>query len=142
MWYQSCLKRHSNQIHFVDFKREFIKYFEPLNPVKKARDRLATLRQTGALQSYVNEFRELTNQATDMTETEKLDRIVRGLKPRTRMEVEVRDPKTLDDAIVVADRIETIFFGRADFNYTRDYIAPRNRSEPRPAFNARTESPT
>ena len=126
IWMQSLLRRHNNKLSYALFKGEFLKYFEPINPVKKARDRLANLKQSTSLNSYVQQFRELANQATDMSEAEQLDRFVRGLKTRTRIEVELRDPKTLDDAIVMSDRFDSVLFGQSEFQM-RDQFNNRNR---------------
>ncbi|GAQ93650.1 hypothetical protein KFL_017600010 [Klebsormidium nitens] len=40
---------------------------------------------------------------------ELLDRFVRGLKPRTRMEVTMREPSTFDEAVKLADRMDSLF---------------------------------
>ena len=51
-----------------------------------------------------------------MTEAEKLDRFVRGLKGQVRKEVELREPTTLNDAVRIADRVDavTYYYGRQE----------------------------
>ena len=41
-----------------------------------------------------------------------LDKFIRGLKPRTRTEVEFHDPQTLAEAVRQADRYYTIVYYR------------------------------
>jgi len=40
-----------------------------------------------------------------------LDKFIRGLKPKTRIEVELRDPRTPDEAYRLADRFDRIVYG-------------------------------
>ena len=84
--------------------------FQPINTTKIARDRLAELRQRNSVQSYAFEFRNITAEIPGMTEDEKVDKFIRGLKEKTRQEVDIRDPKTLDEAIRIADRYDSISF--------------------------------
>jgi hypothetical protein len=39
-----------------------------------------------------------------------LDKFLRGLKPKTRMELELKDPQTLTEAIRLADRFDSIVY--------------------------------
>ena len=41
---------------------------------------------------------------------EKVGKFVRGLKERTRQEVDIRNPKSLDEAVHIADRFDSIAF--------------------------------
>lgn len=84
--------------------------FQPINTVKIARDRLAELRQRNSVQAYAYEFRNIVADIPGMTEDEKVDKFVRGLKDRTRQEVDIRDPRTLDEAVRIADRYDSISF--------------------------------
>lgn len=45
-----------------------------------------------------------------MMEVEKFDKFIRGLKDRTIQEVDIRDPKSLGEAIRNADRYDSIPF--------------------------------
>jgi hypothetical protein len=53
-------------------------------------------------------------QMTGLTESSKLDKFIRGLKPKTRIEVELRDPKTCSEAYRLADRFDRIVYGYKD----------------------------
>lgn len=113
------------------FSTELRAQFTIVNAVKVARDELAALKQTGAVQSYAIKFRDITLQIPDITEQEKLDRFVRGLKPRLQRELAIREPATLDDAIRMAERIDVLDFSWQQRNY-RAASADSHRSRPEP----------
>ena len=46
-----------------------------------------------------------------LSQTQILDKFIRGLKPKTRIEVELRDLKTPDEAYRLADRFDRIVYG-------------------------------
>jgi hypothetical protein len=46
-----------------------------------------------------------------LSQTLIVDKFIRGLKPKTRIEVELRDPKTPDEAYRLADRFDRIVYG-------------------------------
>ena len=93
-----------------DFKKALIDQFKPVNAVKTARDKLANLKQAKSVQEYVNKFRSLILEIPGITEDEKIDRFIRGLKEKIRMEVELREPTTLNETIRISDRYDTITF--------------------------------
>jgi hypothetical protein len=57
------------------------------------RDQLRFLVQTGSVADYLKVFRRIAAQITDLSEAEKVDRFVAGLKKETREEIRYRDPK-------------------------------------------------
>jgi hypothetical protein len=68
------------------------------------------LRQTTTVADYVARFYKLGMQLPPMEPSHLLDKFLRGLKPKTRMELELKDPKTLDEAIRLADRFDSIVY--------------------------------
>jgi len=90
------------------FKASLIEQFSPVDPVKTARDQLADLRQEGSVREYTSRFRHLCTIINNISEAEKLDRYVRGLKIRTRREIELREPpvQTFTDASKIAERVD------------------------------------
>jgi hypothetical protein len=63
-----------------DFSTSIKEAFKPINATKAARDKLAKLRQRTSVQDYITEFRNLTLLIPDMSDGDKLDRFLRGLK--------------------------------------------------------------
>jgi hypothetical protein len=91
-----------------DFSNSLKKQFKPINFQKIARDKLFNLRQTKSVVQYIYEFHALCLDIDDISEGEKLDKFKRGLKWDVQQEVELKDPKTLEDAMQIAQRIDSI----------------------------------
>ena len=91
------------------FHDELIARFRAVNATRHARDKMASLRQEGSVRTYAHKFQELSMQIPNVHDEELLDRFVRGLKPRTRMEVTMREPSTFDEAVKLADRMDSLF---------------------------------
>jgi hypothetical protein len=62
-------------------------------------------------------MQELAMQVSDMTDAELLDRFMRGLKPRMRMEVTMREPQSFNEAVKFADRYDSLF--NTGFGFSR-----------------------
>ncbi len=96
-----------------------------MNAEKAARDRLASLTQQRSVQDYVSQFRTLCFQIPGISEGEKMDRFIRGLKPQVQREVEIRDPQTFDEAVRMAERIDAV-----EFRMRQRYIPTTQRTFP------------
>jgi hypothetical protein len=85
--------------------------FMPPNHVQHVMDKWASIKQTTSVHSYVEAFQalllQLPHDATTPTAT--LDRFIRGLKTKTELEVRLRNPATLEEAIRIADRFDSIY---------------------------------
>jgi hypothetical protein len=81
------------------FRTMLLDRFRAVNASRHARDKLASLKQDGLVMTYAQKMQELALQVPDMTNGELLDRFMRGFKPRTRMEVTMREPQTFDEAV-------------------------------------------
>jgi hypothetical protein len=93
---------------WTEFKQILVATFKPVNSSKMARDKLATLKQKTSVTAYNAEFMQLCIRAGNVSEAEKLDRYVRGLKTKVRMEVELWEPRTLQQAMTLAQRVDSI----------------------------------
>lgn len=89
------------------FTRTLLSHFSPVDPAKLARDELANLRQTGSVRDYTTQFRNLCAIIRTIHEDEKLDRYVRGLRPKIRNELHMRNPSTYLEATQLAERMDT-----------------------------------
>lgn len=92
------------------WKAALEKQFVSLNPTKVARDRLVTCRQTTSVRDYTHRFNLLVLEIPGMTEEERVDKCLRGLKPYVRREVEFRDPSDLAQASAMAERLDALSF--------------------------------
>jgi hypothetical protein len=105
-----------------DFELALRTAFMPPNHIQSVMDKWAGIKQTSSVHNYVEAFQallmQLPHNATTPIAT--LDRFIRGLKPKTELEVRLRDPATLDEAIRIADRFDTIY---------RPTVAPNSRAQ-------------
>lgn len=90
------------------WKALLISAFQPVNPSETARDRLARLRQTSSVRTYASLFRTVTLLIPNITDDEKKDRFIRGLKPKILNDVKVKAPPTFDDAVKLAVRLDSL----------------------------------
>ena len=112
-WWRAhlTLVREGKEQLIIDWERfagSLLAQFKPVNWKKIARDKLHNLRQTGSVSQYVYTFHALCLDVGHVSEDEKLDRFVRGLKPRVQQEVELQDPHTLEKTMQIAQRIDSI----------------------------------
>jgi hypothetical protein len=68
------------------------------------------LKQTHSVAKYNYDITQLFLEIGDIHESEKLDRYVRGLKDKIRMEVELAEPATLAVATAKAQRVDGITY--------------------------------
>jgi hypothetical protein len=87
----------------------------PPNKDRRLLDQWAALRQTTTVADYTTRLYNVGMQIPGITKSQILDKFLRGLKTKTRMELELKDPATLDEAVRLADRYDTIMFGRTSF---------------------------
>ena len=86
VWWRNRRQGNTPMPEWIDVKKALVAQFKPVNSNKIARDRLASLRQTKSVQSYTYAFQSTILEIEDISESEKLDRYVRGLKERIRQE--------------------------------------------------------
>ena len=87
---------------WIDFCKLVLDEFRPRNAKQTARDRLAALTQTGTVEEYVNDFRNLWLEIPTMTDDEALDRFVRGLAENVQVYVRTQFPTTTAQAERIA----------------------------------------
>lgn len=110
LWYESRHARldATQRRDWDSFAESIRAQFEPVNSNKTARDTLSKLVQKGPVQTYCSQFNLAFLQVTDMTEAEAIDRFVRGLKVSIQTEVDLKEPKTLEEAMRVAQRYDQL----------------------------------
>lgn len=107
-WWRSVELALNPPITWADFRARMKEAFQPINPVESARDRLARLRQTTSANAYAALFRNITLEIPGITDDEKKDRFIRGLKRRTQEEVRLRTPATFEHAVQLAVRYDSL----------------------------------
>jgi hypothetical protein len=114
VWWRSVATQLQNQVPpnnvltWGAFKQQLVGQFKPIDSTKMARDQLANLKQMGSVQRYNTEFNRLVLEAGNVGPVEALDRYTRGLKPEIRMEVELANITSVQQAQVKAQRVDSI----------------------------------
>lgn len=94
--------------HWEEFVINIRQAFEPPRQQQLLRTQLRALKQTSTAQSYTFAFRTIMGQITRMDEEDRLAYYVHGLNSKLRGEVEVREPRDLEDAIKIAITFDQI----------------------------------
>jgi Retrotransposon gag protein len=97
-------------------------YFAPPNEDRRLQDEWADLKQYGTVFEYVSVLTALAMRIPGLSQTQILDKFIRGLKPKTRIEVELRDTTTPDEAYHLTDHFDRIVYGARNNNFlTQNY---------------------
>ena len=89
-----------------EFKAALIKRFQPVAATKTARAILNSLKQTKSVQEYCNIFLRQLQLISDMSPSDQIDRFLNGLKPHIASEIDMHDPKVLEETMNLAQRAE------------------------------------
>ena len=95
------------------------KEFFPNNIIYEAKLKFRELKQKGSIRTYVREFTTLTLQIPNLTDEDMLFHFMDGLKSWARTELEWRQVRTIDDAIIQAKAL-------TDFRQEKSYSAEEN----------------
>jgi hypothetical protein len=122
------------------FKAKLRERFRPLAPGRTARAALKSLRQQpGRLGAYCEIFLRTVQLIDDMSTSDQLDNFLSGLHPRLADEVDRMDPKSLEDAMVYAQKVDLRWTtrghrsgGPSSFSQARFAPAPASTSGPAP----------
>lgn len=118
------------------FKVKLRERFRPLAPGRTARAALKSLRQQpGRLGAYCEIFLRTVQLIDDMSTSDQLDNFLSGLHPRLADEVDRMDPKSLEDAMVYAQKVDLRWAtrghrsgGPSSFSQSRFAPAPASTS--------------
>jgi hypothetical protein len=129
-----------NEVTWEVVRMSIKAYFVPPNYIRRLRDEWAYLRQTTTVSDYYARLTQLAIQLGEVDEERLVDKFIRGLKPKTRTEVELRDPQTLEGASRIADRFDTIVYHRSTFVPSQSFHNEDIRGEPMQLDTLRTTS--
>ncbi|PRW58283.1 hypothetical protein C2E21_3113 [Chlorella sorokiniana] len=93
-----------------NFKIELENTFQTINPVETARNKLALLEQVTTVRQYATQFRSTALLIPGITDEEKMDRFIRGLKLEVQKETRFKTPKSFDEAVQIAERYEGVTY--------------------------------
>lgn len=91
-----------------EFKQKITNHFQPIHEEDFARQLIRALKQHKTVREYTREFQSIILQIPTMDERSRVDHFTAGLKQDVRRWVKLQDPKTLEGAISVAERYQTM----------------------------------
>jgi len=88
---------------YYHFKATLLARFRTTDPVRDARDPLASLKQTKSVRASSSAFRTTVLSIPDLSSAEALDRYLRGRNSTIKVQAMLHAPKTLEDAMRFAE---------------------------------------
>lgn len=93
---------------WTEFKQLMQRHFQPIHEEDFARQQIRTIKQSGSIRDYVVKFQSLILQIPTMDERSRVDAFIAGLQVDARRWVKLQDPRTLEDALSIAERFQTM----------------------------------
>ena len=123
LWYRANYENWDSTVPLTwsTLRNAMREYFAPPNEDRRLQDEWANLKQFGTVFEYVSVLTALAMQLPGLSQTQILDKFIRGLKSKTRIEVELRDPKTPEEAYRLADRFDRIVYGVKSTTFLTQY---------------------
>lgn len=118
-----------------EFGNALSRRFTTISPAESARQRLSKLRQTTSASKYCDAFNACMVDLPNMDEADRIHKFLEGLKTQIRMQVEPRDPQTLDAAMQMAIKVDNLLWqgkrrSAAPFTpYFTSYTAPKPQAD-------------
>lgn len=143
-WENLCSPSNAPITTWEDFSDAMRERFQPLAAARTARAQLRRIHQGGmCVADYSSKFYSIVQLIDDMAEADQVDLFVASLRPGISKEVDMRDPKTLNEAMTIAQKVETLLDNRrhystyssdsrpsssSGFNYSKPYYSSSSSS--------------
>ena len=121
-WWYTRVASNTIPATWADFEAAVVQEFVPFDSGQRARDKLRKIFQKTSVSAYLSEFRNITLAIPGITEGEKVDRFVQGLKPQVRLEVMKAGSQTMESASRIALNVDSALFG-AGMYFNQGYIS-------------------
>ncbi len=115
-WYYMQVQAGNIPATWEEFKNRLRAEFVPQDNVRRQRDKLSRLVQNKSVALYLETFRNIVISIPDISEAEKLDKFLNGLKPMIRLEVLKAGCKNMNDASRVALNVDSALYGAGMFH--------------------------
>ena len=80
--------------------------YRPLDHEQNVREQLRSIKQTKGINDYIDDFRILMNRVNRMEEEDKIAYFIHGLQEDTERYVQLNNPKSLEETILIAENFE------------------------------------
>ena len=134
IWWRSvCLDPEGPITTWDDFKRQLLFNFQHVDAEQTARRRLRDLKQRTSVAVYFTDFTRATLEIPRISEDEKMDRFLSGLKPALQREIILREPTDVSTHVKLAHKLDEITVAA-----NRDYsFSSRQQRFDRPASGSK-----
>ena len=119
MWWRILRQQNEDPRDWKTFQKAIRDRFLPLNSYKVTRNKLERLRQSTSVTQYNSAFQAAFVECTDVSQAEALRRYIVGLKADTSDHVDLLNPKTLRQAMQIAEDYDNHKFNRSRQNADR-----------------------
>ncbi|MFM7683209.1 MAG: reverse transcriptase domain-containing protein, partial [Bacteroidota bacterium] len=132
------------KVTWLDFKNHMFNKYRPLHHEETIRTKLRDMKmdKSESIRSYVNKFQQCIFEIDNMAEKDKIFYFTSGLQDRTKAHVQIQSPKTLDEAIELAEKFETFVFNNGNNNKSifvsntkKVYMNKKPRYQFKPKYN-------
>lgn len=122
--------RHTTFISYVDFVQKLEAEFSPVDYRMNLFDRWETISQTTSVERYSREFFELKmTLKLQFPEEYLIQKYIKGLKPRVKLAVVGQNPRSLEDATQIAQRVDMLTFSKSAPSYGNMNNQPKHRRQ-------------
>lgn len=118
IWWYTTAQTQGVPTTWTMFEEAVRKEFIPTDHERRARDKLRSCRQSKCVSEYITRFRNVTLLVPGISEGEKWDRFVSGLKPQLAFEIRKENCMEFEESCRIALRIESALLG-CKFSYDK-----------------------
>lgn len=111
VWWFNLINSNSSPTTWALFRESIVNEFVPADHARRARDKLRKIKQTGSVEKYLAEYRNIVLTINDMNDGEKMDRFVEGLKYSVKVEVLKSGCNSFEDCARIALNIDSAIWG-------------------------------
>lgn len=115
-WWQGRKQLPNPPTNWFNFSAALKERFQPLAASRTARSQLRNLRQSNmSVSEYSSKFSSLVQLISDMSQADQVELFIYGLRSAISREVDLREPKTLYEAMTAAQKVESLLDNRRTY---------------------------
>jgi len=141
IWWYTIVQSNSTPTSWNEFVTLLKNEFVPADYLRQAREKFRKLTQRYSASRYVSEFRNAILTLPDVTEGEKFEKFVQGLKHNVRMEVLKSTASTFEEACQIALRVDGVMWAHENFkrnnSQSTDEVVPMEIGNVQTRLNVR-----
>ena len=115
-------------VSWEDFKNHMYNKYRPLHHEETLRIKLREMKmdKSESIRNFINKFQQCIFEINNMSEKDKIFYFTTALQERTRIHLQLQSPKTLEEAIEMAEKYETFVFHNNNSNNKNIYATTKN----------------